>query len=144
MLVLHGGNDTNVPVGEAEQVVDALKKRGVPVNYVLFPEEGHGWRKISTRIQFHVMVLGNPAQPLTRLLGDGAWITAKQEGTELLLACRLHGQVAAGRASEQPTIRELIGSVNTAALHKGSVEKVFSRVVDLQVANCRGAPYTPR
>src|SRR5262249_32627623 len=32
-LVLHGANDTNVPVVEAEQVVSILKKRGVPVEY---------------------------------------------------------------------------------------------------------------
>lgn len=56
MLVLHGANDTNVPVDEARQVVDALKKRGIPVNYVLFPDEGHGWRKTATRIQSNVLV----------------------------------------------------------------------------------------
>jgi dipeptidyl aminopeptidase/acylaminoacyl peptidase len=49
-LVLHGANDTNVPVVEAEQVVESLKKRGVPVKYVLFPDEGHGWRKTKNRI----------------------------------------------------------------------------------------------
>lgn len=43
-IVLHGANDTNVPVIEAEQVVESLEKRGVPVKYVLFPDEGHGWR----------------------------------------------------------------------------------------------------
>lgn len=48
-LVMHGANDTNVPVVEAEQVVDTLKKRGVPVEYVLFPDEGHGWRKQANR-----------------------------------------------------------------------------------------------
>lgn len=36
-IVLHGANDTNVPVVEAEQVVDSLKQRNVPVKYVLFP-----------------------------------------------------------------------------------------------------------
>ena len=40
-IVLHGANDTNVPVVEAEQVVDNLKERGIPVEYVLFPDEGH-------------------------------------------------------------------------------------------------------
>jgi dipeptidyl aminopeptidase/acylaminoacyl peptidase len=51
LLVLHGANDTNVPVIEAEQVVDSLRKRGVPVEYVLFPDEGHGWRKTPNRIR---------------------------------------------------------------------------------------------
>ncbi len=50
LLVLHGQNDTNVPVVEAEQVVDNLEKRGVPVKYILFPDEGHGFRKATNRL----------------------------------------------------------------------------------------------
>ena len=53
-LVLHGANDTNVPVVEAEQVVESLKKRGVPVEYVLFPDEGHGFQKLPNRIHANV------------------------------------------------------------------------------------------
>lgn len=55
-IVLHGANDTNVPVVEAEQVVNNLKQRGVPVKYVLFPDEGHGWRKTNNRIRSTVEV----------------------------------------------------------------------------------------
>ncbi len=50
LIVLHGANDTNVPVIEAEQVVAALKQNQVPVKYVLFPDEGHGWRKTNNRV----------------------------------------------------------------------------------------------
>jgi len=50
-MVQHGANDTNVPVVEAEQIVTHLKSRGVPVEYILFPDEGHGWRKIPNRIR---------------------------------------------------------------------------------------------
>ena len=50
-FVLHGANDTNVPVVEAEQVVERLRARGVPVEYLLFPDEGHGWRKIANRVK---------------------------------------------------------------------------------------------
>ena len=50
-MVQHGANDTNVPVIEAEQIVKTLKDRGVPVEYILFPDEGHGWRKIPNRIR---------------------------------------------------------------------------------------------
>jgi dipeptidyl aminopeptidase/acylaminoacyl peptidase len=55
-MVLHGANDTNVPVIEAEQVVDNLKKRSVPVEYVLFADEGHGWRKTPNRIRSTVAI----------------------------------------------------------------------------------------
>ena len=68
-IVLHGANDTNVPVVEAEQVVTSLKQRGVPVQYVLFPDEGHGWRKVPNRIRstveitlWFVKYLGEPKQ----------------------------------------------------------------------------------
>lgn len=67
-LVLHGANDTNCPVIEAEQVVDHLKERGVPVKYVLFPDEGHGWRKTSNRIRSTVEV----TRWFVRYLKDGA------------------------------------------------------------------------
>lgn len=50
-IVLHGANDTNVPVVEAQQVVESLKRRGVPVEYVLFSDEGHGWRKTTNRVR---------------------------------------------------------------------------------------------
>jgi dipeptidyl aminopeptidase/acylaminoacyl peptidase len=50
LMVQHGANDTNVPVVEAEQVVANLKSRGVPVEYILFPDEGHGWRKTANRV----------------------------------------------------------------------------------------------
>jgi dipeptidyl aminopeptidase/acylaminoacyl peptidase len=50
LMVQHGANDTNVPVVEAEQVVKNLKSRGVPVEYILFSDEGHGWRKIPNRV----------------------------------------------------------------------------------------------
>jgi dipeptidyl aminopeptidase/acylaminoacyl peptidase len=56
LIVLHGANDTNVPVIEAEQTVAALKKRGLPVEYVLFPDEGHGWRKLANRITSTVAI----------------------------------------------------------------------------------------
>ena len=49
-IVLHGANDTNVPVIEAEQVVENLKKRNIPVEYILFPDEGHGWRKTPNKV----------------------------------------------------------------------------------------------
>jgi dipeptidyl aminopeptidase/acylaminoacyl peptidase len=55
-IVLHGANDTNVPVVEAEQVVNSLKKRGIAVEYVLFPDEGHGWRKTPNRVRSAVAV----------------------------------------------------------------------------------------
>lgn len=57
VIVLHGANDTNVPVVEAEQVVENLEKRKVPVEYILFPDEGHGFRQTRNRIRSTVAVV---------------------------------------------------------------------------------------
>ena len=41
LLVVHGGTDTNVPVSESEQIVEALRSRGRNVRYLLFDDDGH-------------------------------------------------------------------------------------------------------
>lgn len=43
MLVIQGANDPRVVKAESDQVVAALRERGVPVEYLVFPDEGHGF-----------------------------------------------------------------------------------------------------
>lgn len=50
LLVIHGKNDPRVPHHEADQIVQALKDRGQPVDYLLFEDEGHGIAKLENRI----------------------------------------------------------------------------------------------
>ncbi|MHB8598684.1 MAG: S9 family peptidase [Ktedonobacteraceae bacterium] len=50
LFVIHGANDPRVPVGEAEQIVAALKRRNVPVEYLRFADEGHGLIKRANRL----------------------------------------------------------------------------------------------
>ena len=45
MLVVHGENDPRVPASEAEQIVEALRLRGLPVWYMNALNEGHGYQK---------------------------------------------------------------------------------------------------
>ena len=45
ILVVQGQNDPRVPISEAEQMVAALKKNGVPLWYVVGTNEGHGFAK---------------------------------------------------------------------------------------------------
>ncbi|MEU4157459.1 S9 family peptidase [Actinoplanes sp. NPDC026670] len=52
LLVVHGANDTNVPVIEAEQVVAALAARDHPHRYLLFPGEGHELLHRAARADF--------------------------------------------------------------------------------------------
>jgi dipeptidyl aminopeptidase/acylaminoacyl peptidase len=41
-LVLHGGNDTRVPVSQGWEMYNALKTMGVPTKMVVYPREPHG------------------------------------------------------------------------------------------------------
>jgi dipeptidyl aminopeptidase/acylaminoacyl peptidase len=49
LLVVHGANDTNVPLGESEQIVDALRAAGRDVRYLLFSDDGHEIAKRENR-----------------------------------------------------------------------------------------------
>ncbi len=56
LFVVHGANDPRVPVGEAEQIVAALRTRGVPVEYLRFDDEGHGLIKRANRVQAYPQI----------------------------------------------------------------------------------------
>ena len=43
LLIGQGTNDLRVNVRESDQIVAAMKTKGIPVTYVLFPDEGHGF-----------------------------------------------------------------------------------------------------
>lgn len=53
MMVVHGANDVRVPVSEAEQIVAALRKRNVPVEYLRYEDEGHGILKLRNRLDYY-------------------------------------------------------------------------------------------
>lgn len=42
LLIAHGANDPRVKISESEQIVEKLREKGLPVKYLLFPDEGHG------------------------------------------------------------------------------------------------------
>ena len=50
LIVVQGANDPRVIKPESDDIVAAVKKNGVPVEYVLFPDEGHGFTKKKNEI----------------------------------------------------------------------------------------------
>ncbi|ACZ86466.1 S9 family peptidase [Streptosporangium roseum] len=65
LLVVHGARDTNVPVHEAEQVLQAARARGVPCDFLLFEDEGHEIRRSANRVTFVRNVVGWLGRHLT-------------------------------------------------------------------------------
>ena len=45
LLIGQGANDPRVKQQESDQIVAALKENNIPVTYVLYPDEGHGFRR---------------------------------------------------------------------------------------------------
>jgi dipeptidyl aminopeptidase/acylaminoacyl peptidase len=67
LFVVHGANDPRVPVGEAEQIVTALRSRKVPVEYLRFEDEGHGLVKRANRLVAYPAI----ARFLDQCVGQG-------------------------------------------------------------------------
>ena len=57
LFVLHGANDPRVPVGEAEQVVEEVREQGVPVEKLVFADEGHGIAKLENQVEAYTQVV---------------------------------------------------------------------------------------
>jgi dipeptidyl aminopeptidase/acylaminoacyl peptidase len=52
LLVGQGANDPRVKQAESDTIVAALRKRGVPVEYIVFPDEGHGFARPENQLKF--------------------------------------------------------------------------------------------
>jgi dipeptidyl aminopeptidase/acylaminoacyl peptidase len=53
ILVAQGANDPRVKQAEAEQIVAAMKEKGIDHQYLLFPDEGHGFAKPENRLRYY-------------------------------------------------------------------------------------------
>ena len=53
LLIAQGANDVRVKQSEAEQIVEALKNKGLDYEYILFSDEGHGFVRPENRMRFY-------------------------------------------------------------------------------------------
>lgn len=58
LLIGQGANDPRVKQSESDQIVAAMQGHGIPVTYVLFPDEGHGFARPENSIAFNAVVEG--------------------------------------------------------------------------------------
>jgi dipeptidyl aminopeptidase/acylaminoacyl peptidase len=55
LLIGQGKNDPRVNVAESEQIVKAMQAKNIPVTYVLYPDEGHGFRRPENNTSFNAV-----------------------------------------------------------------------------------------
>jgi dipeptidyl aminopeptidase/acylaminoacyl peptidase len=56
MLIAQGANDVRVKAAESEQIVEAMKAKGIDYEYMLFDDEGHGFLNEANRLKFYAAV----------------------------------------------------------------------------------------
>jgi len=66
LLVAHGANDVRVPFEEAEQIVTALRERGVPVEFLQYSNEGHGFTRLENQLDSYGRSIGFLSRHLPR------------------------------------------------------------------------------
>ena len=70
LMVLQGANDPRVKIAESDQIVAAMREKDLPVTYIVFPDEGHGFARPENRLdafahieRFLAQHLGGRAEP---------------------------------------------------------------------------------
>ena len=71
LLIAQGANDPRVNQAESDQIVEAMQRKNIPVTYVLFPDEGHGFARPENRLAFNAITeaflaehLGGRVEPI--------------------------------------------------------------------------------
>jgi dipeptidyl aminopeptidase/acylaminoacyl peptidase len=71
MLIAHGANDVRCTLAQSDAIVAAMQSHSLPVTYVVFPDEGHGFAKPENRLAFYAIAeaflsrfLGGRAEPI--------------------------------------------------------------------------------
>jgi dipeptidyl aminopeptidase/acylaminoacyl peptidase len=82
LLIGQGANDPRVKQAESKQMVDAMQAKKIPVTYVVFPDEGHGFARPENSLAFWAVTeaflsayLGGTFQPLDASAFKGSTIT---------------------------------------------------------------------
>jgi dipeptidyl aminopeptidase/acylaminoacyl peptidase len=73
MLIFHGANDVRCKVAESDTIVAAMQAKNIPVTYVVYPDEGHGFHKPPNRLSYVAIAeaffarhLGGACEPIGR------------------------------------------------------------------------------
>jgi dipeptidyl aminopeptidase/acylaminoacyl peptidase len=90
MLIFHGANDVRCKIAESDTIVAAMQAKGIPVTYVVYPDEGHGFHKPPNRLSYIAIAeaffsrhLGGACEPVGRDF-DGSSHEVRA-GAEILL-----------------------------------------------------------
>lgn len=80
-MIGQGSNDPRVNIKESDQMVKALRERNLPVTYIVYPDEGHGFKRPENSMDFYGRMeeflgkhLGGRFEPHRQIKGSSAEI----------------------------------------------------------------------
>lgn len=81
LLIGQGANDPRVKQAESDQIVEALRKANIPVEYIVYTDEGHGFARPENRLHFYAKAeeflakhLGGRFEPMGEIRGHSGVI----------------------------------------------------------------------
>jgi len=134
LLIGQGANDPRVKRAESEQVVQACQQKGIPVTYLLYPDEGHGFARPENWMSFNAVaeaflaqVLGGRYEPvgdsfhnssMSAIVGAEG-VPGLKEALEAHLPEALDGLLAESFPSGEPGAAALVTRGDQVLLRKG-------------------------
>jgi dipeptidyl aminopeptidase/acylaminoacyl peptidase len=108
LLIGQGANDPRVKQDESDQIVKAMQAKKIPVTYVLFPDEGHGFARPENRLAFFAVAeaflaeqLGGRYEPIGKAF-SGSTITCPEGASDVPGLASALEQHAAAKADSEP------------------------------------------
>jgi len=123
LLIGQGENDPRVTKLESDQLVEVMAEKGLPVTYVNFPDEGHGFARPENRLAFYAVMegflsecLGGEAEPIgDAFRGSSVQILHGAEYVPGLEAAYTAQRAARAAEAAADTARDAVGDVVDAA-----------------------------
>lgn len=87
LMIAQGANDPRVRQDESDQMAAAMQRNGIPVTYLLYPDEGHGFARPVNRIAYYAVAeaflaryLGGRAEPMTQAEREASSMQVVERG----------------------------------------------------------------
>ena len=111
LLIGQGANDPRVKVAESNQIVDAMNANNLPVTYIVFPDEGHGFRNPVNNMAFNAATeaflakhIGGRNEPMANAVADSSAQVRDKGGLDFGI---VQTYVAAGDEDGTPAILKI-------------------------------------
>ena len=92
LLIVHGANDVRVKLSESESIVAAMHSNDLPVDFIVFPDEGHGIEDPRNSLALYAVIekflakqLGGRFEPIAEAIQDSSMQWRSKSGTRRIV-----------------------------------------------------------